>query len=234
MLISGIQKFSVLDYPEKTSCIVFAPGCNFRCRFCYNPEFVLPEELQKIRDSFVPEEALFNFLDQRKDFLDGVVITGGEPTIQGDLLAFMRKIKERGFLVKLDSNGNLPEILKKAFAEKLVDYVAMDIKTSLDRYKELSGDGADPDSIVKSIALIMESGLLYEFRSTIVKELHPIEVLKKMAEMIDGARLYGLQAFKPGVTLDPTGSSFTSYSVSELKQIAKEVFEPHVKRVEIR
>jgi pyruvate formate lyase activating enzyme len=195
---------------------------------------VLPGEIQKIKDSFIPEETFFNFLDERKGFLDGVVITGGEPTIQGDLLEFMKKIKERGFLVKLDSNGNLPEVLERAFGGGLVDYIAMDIKTSLDKYKELSGEGAKPENIARSVKLIMASGLPYEFRSTIVKEMHPKPVLREMAQIIKGARVYGMQAFKGGETLDPSASSYSAYSTSEMEEIAEEIFRPHVKKVELR
>ncbi len=234
MVISGIQKFSILDFPGKMSCIVFTPGCNFRCSFCYNPEFVLPEEIKKISDSFIPEEAFFNFLDQRKDLLDGVVITGGEPTVIADLPNFMAKIKKKGFLVKLDSNGNKPDVLKEVFDKKLVDYIAMDIKTSLEKYQELSGADAKPENIKESIELIMKSGVPYEFRSTIVREIHPEEVLKEMAKLIDGADRYFMQAFRPGQTLDPTVSDYKPYDEKEMKRIADDIFGPHVKKVGLR
>jgi pyruvate formate lyase activating enzyme len=234
MVISGIQKFSILDFPGKTACIVFTPGCNFRCRFCYNPEFVLPEKIKEISDSFIPEEAFFNFLDHRKDLLDGVVITGGEPTIIGDLLNFMEKIKKKGFLVKLDSNGNKPEVLRDAFNRELVDYIAMDIKTSLDKYQELSGVDAKPENIKESIKLLMKGEVPYEFRSTIVREFHPKEVLKEMAKLIDGADQYYMQAFRPGTTLDPVVSDYHSYDEKEMKSIADDIFKSHVKVVGLR
>ena len=234
MVISGIQKFSILDFPGKTACIVFTPGCNFRCRFCYNPEFVLPEEIKKISDSFIPEDVFFNFLDQRKDLLDGVVITGGEPTVIADLPSFMERIKKKGFLVKLDSNGNKPEVLTDVFEKGLVDYIAMDIKTSLENYQDLSGEDAKPENIKKSIELIMKSGIPYEFRSTIVRELHPEEVLKEMAKLIDGAKLYYMQAFRPGETLDPKVSDYHPYNKKEMKRIANDIFKRHVEKVEVR
>jgi pyruvate formate lyase activating enzyme len=234
MVISGIQKFSILDFPGKTACIVFTPGCNFRCKFCYNPEFVLPEEIKKISDDFIPEDVFFNFLEQRKDLLDGVVITGGEPTVIADLPNFMAKIKKKGFLVKLDSNGNKPEVLKDVFDKGLVDYIAMDIKTSLEKYKDLSGADANPDNVKESIELIMKSGIPYEFRSTVVREIHPKEVLKEMAKLIDGADQYFMQAFRPGDTLDPAVSNYQPYDEEEMKNIAKDIFGQYVKKVGIR
>lgn len=234
MVISGIQRFSILDFPGKTACIVFTPGCNFRCSFCYNPEFVLPEEIKKISGSFIPESAFFNFLEQRKGLLDGVVITGGEPTVIADLPGFMSRIKKKGFLVKLDSNGNRPEVLKDVFKRGLVDYIAMDIKTSLENYQDLSGADANPENIEESIELIMKSGIPYEFRSTIVREIHPEEVLKKMAKLIDGAELYYMQAFRPGQTLDPNVSDYHPYDEKEMKRIAKDIFGLYVKKVGVR
>lgn len=234
MVISGIQKFSILDFPGKTACIVFTPGCNFRCGFCYNPEFVLPEEIKKISDSFIPESAFFNFLDQRKDLLDGVVITGGEPTVIADLPSFMAKIRKKDFLVKLDSNGNKPEVLKDVFKRGLVDYIAMDIKTSLANYQDLAGEGANPKNIEESIELIMKSGIPYEFRSTIVREIHTEKILKEMAELIKGAELYYMQAFRPGQTLDPAVSDYHPYDEKEMKRMANDIFGRHVKKVGVR
>ncbi len=233
MLISGIQQFTLLDYPDKTACIVFTPGCNFRCGFCHNPEFVLPEEIEQIKDSFIPEAAFFRFLEERQGLLDGVVITGGEPTLMGDLLPFIEKIKEMGFLVKLDSNGNTPQILKKIVETGLVDYVAMDIKTILPKYKELVGSRVREAHIQEAISFIKDHGIDHEFRSTIIKEVHTPDVLQGMAVLVEGARRYFLQNFRPEKTLDPAFEHYHGFSESELYDI-RELFVPVVAEVGIR
>ena len=233
MLISGIQKFTMLDYPGKSACIVFTPGCNFRCGYCHNPEFVLPERIAELKSSFIPEEAFMNFLEQRKGLLEGVVVTGGEPTLMPDLLDFMKKIKELGFLVKLDSNGNRPEVLKKALEQKIVDYIAMDVKTSLDEYARLVGKLVKPENIAESIKLIMDSGLEYEFRSTIVKETHLPETLKAMAKLISGSTNFYLQNFRAANTLSPEFQRYHSFTNQEMEEIA-DLFRTQVKNVAIR
>lgn len=234
MLISGVQKFTMLDYPGKISCIVFTPGCNFRCGYCHNPEFVLPESIQKIKNSFIPEEKFLNFLRKREGFLDGVVISGGEPTMMGDLPAFMRKVKDAGFLVKLDTNGNNPTMLKKIISEKIVDYIAMDVKTSFGKYKELVGPCVDPSNIKESIKLIMESGVDYEFRSTVLSEIHDEATLKEMAEMVAGAKIIYLQKFRPAHTLDPRFNSCVPFTDEKMADIAAQIFAPRVGVVNIR
>lgn len=233
MQISGVQKFTLLDYPEKTSCIVFTAGCNFRCGYCHNPEFVLPEELNKIKNNFIEEETFFRFLDQRRGLLDGVVISGGEPTIMWDLPNFIKRIKEQGFLVKLDTNGNNPLMLEKILKDGLVDYIAMDLKTNLDSYKELAGSRAIIENIEKSIFLIMSFGLLYEFRTTLVRELHTESILKDMADMIEGANVLYLQKFRPGKVLDSGFEKYTTFSDNEMDSIAK-IFKNKIKDVIIR
>lgn len=233
MRISGIQQCTLIDYPGKTACVVFTPGCNFRCGYCHNPEFVLPEQIKKIQKDFINEEAVFNFLKKRKGLLDGVVITGGEPTLQGDLVPFMQKVRELGFLIKLDTNGNKPEIIIDALQKKLVDFIAMDVKTSYVKYQSLVGKLAKADNIKKSIDLIMSSGIAYEFRSTIVKETHSIPTLKEMAKMIEGAKTFALQSFRPAHTLNPLFQSFHGFSEGEMNDIQK-IFEPYVERVIIR
>ena len=233
MIISGIQKFTVLDYPDKTACIIFTPGCNFRCGYCHNPEFVLPVEIKKIQHSFFDEEPFFKFLEERKGKLDGVVITGGEPTLQPDLIEFMGRIQEKGFLVKLDSNGARPEILEKAYEAGVLDYVAMDIKTDAENYRQLVGDVGDPEQIKKSIALIMSSGIPYEFRTTIVKELHTPEIIENMAGMISGATHWFGQTFRPGHTLDPKYAAYQPYALSEMEAL-REIVARHVDNAVIR
>jgi len=233
MLISGIQQCTLLDFPGKTACVVFTPGCNFRCGYCHNPEFVLPEQIKHIQKNFIHEDVFFHFLEKRKGLLDGVVITGGEPTLQGDLIPFMKKIRNLGFLIKLDTNGNMPQVLTKVLEEKLIDYIAMDIKTSYLKYQSLVGKRAQTNFLQESISLIMHSGIPYEFRSTIIKETHTQHILKEMADMITGANIFALQSFRPGHTLNPLYKTFHAYSHEEMIAI-KKIFEPHAKHVIIR
>ncbi len=233
MLISAVQKFTMLDYPDKTSCIVFTPGCNFRCGYCHNPEFVLPTMIAEIRDSFIPEDVFFRFLERRIGKLDGVVITGGEPTLMPDLEKFIHEIKNMGFLVKLDSNGGRPEVLEKLFEKKMLDYVAMDVKTSLDEYPHLVGPRIESENIKKSMEMIMKSGVDYEFRTTLVKELHSKEILEKMSSMMQGATRFFLQTFRPAKTLDPKFESFHEFSSSEMNDLTK-IFSKNINEVYVR
>jgi pyruvate formate lyase activating enzyme len=233
MLLSGIQPFTVLDYPGKVSCIVFTPGCNFRCGYCHNPEFVLPEKVAALRPSFIAEEAFFNFLDQRTTLLDGVVITGGEPTLMPDLEDFIIKIKKRGYLVKLDSNGNRPAVLKKLLAKNLLDYIAMDVKTSLPRYQGLVGQWASEPLIAESIKLIQNSGLEYEFRTTLVKEVHTPDVINEMGRLLKGSKKLFLQGFRSETTLNPTFGTYHAFNESETEEIANKLRE-HIDEVIIR
>lgn len=233
MLISGIQQCTLIDYPEKTACIVFTPGCNFRCGFCHNPEFVLPGRIAKIKDTFIPESSFFRFLDTRKGLLDGVVISGGEPTMMPDLIRFMHEIKSRGFLVKLDTNGNKPAVIQEALSEGVVDYLAMDFKTSLEYYRLLVGPLVRPDRVAQSIRLIMESGIAYEFRSTLIKEIHSEPILEDMADTIRGAAQFFLQTFGNGTTLDPKFQTFHPFSNEEMERIA-DTFRGAVTHVAVR
>jgi len=234
MLISAIQRFTMLDFPGRTSCIVFIPGCNMRCRFCHNPEFVLPEMIQKIKKSFISEESFFNFLNKRKGLLDGVTISGGEPTIMPDLPKFIQQVRDMGFQVKLDSNGNNPRMLKKLFNSKLIDYIAMDVKTDLENYPDLVRGSAKTENITKSIDLIMNSGVDYEFRTTLIREVHTPRTLKNMAEMMNGAKAYYLQAFRQGETIDPAYNKYHPFSEKEMRDMINNIFLPKVKKAEIR
>jgi len=234
MKLSGIQPFTLLDFPDRTACIAFLPGCNFRCGYCHNPEFVLPDMIQKIRDSFVDEETFFSFLEKRKGKLDGVVVSGGEPTIWQELPMFLNKIKERGFLVKLDTNGNNPAMLRSLLELGLVDYVAMDLKTDPERYPEVAGACARPENIRESISLLMHANIPSEFRCTLIQELHPKETLEAMAAAIRGSERVYLQIFRAGHTLDPAFSQYHAFSQSELEEIRMNIFEGSVKHTSIR
>lgn len=233
MKLSAIQRFTMLDYPDRVACIAFTPGCNMRCGFCHNPEFVLPDKIRELQADFIAEETFFNFLDKRKGLLEGVVVSGGEPTIWRDLPDFFRKIKERGFLAKLDTNGNHPAMLRKLLEEKLVDYVAMDVKTSLVEYPKLVGGTVKAEHIEESIALLKAAGIPYEFRTTLIKEVHTEEVLQDMAELLSGAERYYLQAFRPGHTLNPLFATYHPFSPGEMEALVRR-FSGMAKHVNIR
>jgi pyruvate formate lyase activating enzyme len=219
MIISGIQKFTLLDFPGRTACIVFTGGCNLRCRFCHNPEFVLPEALAALRKSFIPEVAVLNFLRERRGLLDGVVITGGEPTVNPDLGEFIRAVRSLGFAVKLDTNGNRPEALRSLLEAGLLDYVAMDMKTSGERYRELAGETADSEAIRESTALLINGTVEYEFRTTLIKEHHDSTTLEKLRASLLGAKRLALQNFRNGITLDPLFRNHHGFSVEHLEEL---------------
>lgn len=217
MIIGGLQKFSLLDYPDHLSAIVFTQGCNFRCQFCYNPMLVLPAEVGKIKNTsssqnqvgeeikeggpYMSEDAFFDFLRGRQGKLDAIVITGGEPTLHQDLPEFIKKIREFGFKVKLDTNGTHPDMIASLLEAKLLDYVAMDLKTSLAKYDLATGVQPDVEKIKKAAKLIMASGLPYEFRTTAVPELTDLEDIQAMAELIKGADKWYIQRFKSDTDL---------------------------------
>ncbi|MDO8626716.1 MAG: anaerobic ribonucleoside-triphosphate reductase activating protein [Candidatus Magasanikbacteria bacterium] len=220
MLISGIQPFTMLDYPGETAAIIFTAGCNFRCGYCHNPEFVVPELLAKIKNNFIPETAILNFLESRRGLLTGVVVSGGEPTIQPDLLEFLKKIKNLGFKVKLDTNGNRPEFLRAALAARALDYIAMDYKTSASAYPALVGPLAVAEKIAASRELLKNSDVEYEFRATLIKEVHSDILLTAMQEELAGAKRFFLQQFRPGITLAAAFGAFHPFSVDEMEEIA--------------
>jgi pyruvate formate lyase activating enzyme len=179
-MICGLQKMTLLDFPGKIACTAFLGGCNFRCPFCHNSELFTgkPEKLME-------DDAFFAFLSKRKGLLDGVCVSGGEPTLYKDLPAFLGKIKELGFLVKLDTNGSRPEVLKTVVQAGLVDYVAMDIKNSPAGYPETIGlKKADMDAVAESAAFLMEGNIGYEFRTTVVKQLHSEESIEEMGRWL--------------------------------------------------
>lgn len=200
MLIGGLQKLSLLDYPEHISAIIFTQGCNFKCQFCYNPMLVGPIAGEKDRPPLIGEDDLFEFLKSRVGKLDGIVITGGEPTIHSDLPVFVRKIKKLGYSIKLDTNGANPEMLLKLIGDRLIDYFAMDIKAPREKYALIAGAQVNFEKIAKSVKIIMESGLPYEFRTTVAPGLAK-EDIAQMAAIIKGARTWYLQAFKSDIDI---------------------------------
>ena len=181
MKIGGLIKFTLIDYPGRVAAIVFTQGCNFRCRYCHNPELVYPHLLQEP----MPQEEVMSFLRHRQGTLEGVVVTGGEPTLQPDLLDFLSDVKSLGYFVKLDTNGAKPDVLQAAIEKKLVDYIAMDLKAPLDKYRLITGVACDEAVLKRSMKLIQESGLPYEFRTTYDKEVltdKDIDVLKELTQ----------------------------------------------------
>ena len=186
----GIDKFSLLDYDEKVSVVLFSPACNFRCPFCHNGDSVLNSNTP------IPFEEIYQFLKSRVGLIDAVVCTGGEPTIMPELVDRIKQVKELGFLIKLDTNGTNPGIVQELLNEGLLDYIAMDIKNSEARYAETAGcPGINIENIKKSIKIIENSGINYEFRTTLVKEYHDENSIKEMADLVKGARQLFLQKF---------------------------------------
>ena len=205
MLISGLQKLTLLDYPGKVACTVFTGGCNFRCPFCHNAPLVLPERLAHDTD----EEQVLAFLKKRQGTLDGVAITGGEPLLHKDIAKFLEKVKALGYSIKLDTNGSFPERLIEIVSAGLVDRVAMDIKNSPELYPQTTGcETLDMAKIDRSREFLLSGAVDYEFRTTVVKGLHTEESLLSAAKWISGAKEYYLQQFKDsGDVLDIGGLS---------------------------
>ena len=213
MKISGLQKLTLLDFPGKIACTVFTSGCNFRCPFCHNASLVNGSNKENIS-----EEEFFDFLDKRKGILEGVCITGGEPTLQKDLKDFIIKVKSMGFLVKLDTNGYKPELLSDLIDSNLLDYVAMDIKNSKEKYGlTVDIENFDLAPILKSIDILINSKIEYEFRTTVVKELHNESDIIKISEWIKNSKKYFLQGFIDSG--DILNGSFNGYDENTMKNL---------------
>jgi len=217
MTLHAIQKLTLIDYPEKLACTLFLRGCNFRCPWCYSPELVNLNMERKVL-----EKELFSFLEERKGKLEGVVLCGGEPTINQELLQLCSKIKNLGYEIKLDTNGSNPLLLRKLVSEKLIDYVAMDVKSPKERYSEAAGVVVDLDKIEQSICFLKKGNIDYEFRTT----AHPL--LKKqdiisIANWLKPAKKYYLQQFRPEKTLNPDFVNLKGLSEEELLEIKDEI-----------
>ena len=197
MNIGGFQPFSLSDYPGKISALIFTQGCNFRCPFCHNGSLISVKDIGKIK-----EEEIFFFLKEREHWLDGVVVTGGEPTIHKDLPDFLRSIREIGLLIKLDTNGSRPDVLRFLFEEGLVDYVAMDIKAPMSIYNKLAGVTVPLKRVEESISLIVDSGIEHEFRTTEVKSLLSPEDIIEIKKNVPKGSKYCLQEFRPENALE--------------------------------
>jgi pyruvate formate lyase activating enzyme len=227
--IAGLEKLSLIDYPGKLSAIIFTHGCNLRCEYCHNPELVIqniaPEEV------YDPEKIL-KFLKTRIGKLDAVVITGGEPLLYDDLEPFLKSIKDLGYLLKLDTNGLLPNKLKKLIKHEVIDYISMDIKYPEGDYLTFTGENA-LNHVKQSINIIMNSNLDYEFRTTYVKGIHNVDSSKAIGKMINGAKQYYVQNFRAGKTINPTLSEQNSFTTKELNTLKKNI-KPYVLNAEIR
>jgi len=219
--IGGIQKTTLIDYPGRVAATVFLIGCNFRCPFCYSAELVLPEKI-KLQPR-ISDKEFFGFLRDRRGLLEGIVVCGGEPTIHQELPDFIKKIKDLGFLVKLDTNGSNPRMLKELIDKKLIDYVAMDVKTCREKYNEAVGVGVRISDIEESIKILKEGKIDYEFRTTVVPTVHLKEDILRVAEWLKPAKKYYLQSFRPEKTIDPKFENVKPYPKEFLSDIKKEI-----------
>lgn len=220
--IGGIQKFSTVDYPGYTVASIFTIGCNMRCGYCHNPELVLPEQYV----GAIPEEDIFEFLETRRGLLDGVAISGGEPTMQRDLPEFIRRCKTMGFLVKLDTNGTNPAMLRELLADGLVDFIAMDIKGPLSKYSQIAARPVDLDAIRQSVEVIKT--IDHEFRTTIVRGQLDLKDFESIGQLVDGARRFALQAFVPSGNLVSQQFAGNATFTDEEMNHAQAIMQRHV------
>ena len=217
MIIDGFQKLTLLDFPEKMACMIFTRGCNLKCPFCQKGSLVL----NKTKEGFIDESEIFEYLKKRKNLLDGVVVSGGEPLLQRDIKTFITKIKDLGYKVKIDTNGTSPLLLEELINEGLVDYVAMDIKNVFEKYPKITGcKNVNTDNIKKSIKILKQDKIDYEFRTTIVKEFHALEDIKKILSYIGGSKYY-LQNFVDNENVIQSG--LHGFSREELIDINNEL-----------
>ena len=234
MIIAGLQKTTLIDFPGKLACVVFLAGCNFRCPWCYSAELVLPDKI--VAQPRISEKDFFDFLRSRQDLLEGVVICGGEPTINKDLPQFLEKIKNLGFLVKLDTNGSNPKMLKDLVNKKLIDYVAMDIKISPENpvYKNIMTEGITMENIKEGVEFLKSGAVNFEFRTTCVPTIHKKEDFLEIAKWIGGKETkYYLQNFRAEKTIDPSFEKVKPFPDAWLKEVAKEI-SPHFKECKTR
>lgn len=225
-MIGGLQKVTLLDFPGKVACTVFLTGCNLRCPYCHNPDLVLTKDNGK----YISEKEFFEFLLSRKGKLDGVCITGGEPTLYPNLTNLIRRIREMGFLVKLDSNGTVPEMLEHLLRERLLDYVAMDIKNAPSRYAETCG--ADViEQVKKSAALLINGDIDYEFRTTVCLPFHSPKCMEEIGRWLRGAKRYYIQPFVDSGNL--LGSRISAMEKPKLEALLSAV-KPFIPAAELR
>ena len=218
MVINGFDKVTLLNYPGKVACTIFTKGCNFKCEFCHNSGLIDNSNI-----GIINEIEIFKYLEKRKNILDGVCISGGEPLIQKDIKIFIKRIKDMGYKVKLDTNGSNPKLLSELINDNLIDYVAMDIKNVFDKYKTIAGDNVNIDNIKESIKVIEESNIEYEFRTTLVHEYHTINDIREILKLINKKSPYYLQNFvnSDGV-VNKKLTSFTNDELIYIRESLKE------------
>ena len=224
MKFSGIQKTSLIDFPDNVSTVLFTAGCNLRCPYCHNWRIVL-----EYNGPYLSEADAVKTLEERKTFIEHVVITGGEPTIQEGLPGFLSRLKALGYKLKLDSNGMRPEVLEKSLAH--LDYVAVDVKTSLDLYPILKAENVE--GLLKTIQILKKGSVDYEFRCTAVPGFVNEDIVHRIGEMVEGARRFAFQQFIPGDTLDPAFNSKTPYTKEKISQFA-DIMASYVEQVTLR
>ncbi len=231
MIIGGMRKLSTLDYPTRLCVTVFTKGCNFRCPFCHNSSLVLKEKFDCGEN--ICQKEIFEFLKKRKGLLDALCLTGGEPLINdiSEIINFLSTVKEQGFLVKLDTNGSYPEKLSLLMKENLVDFVAMDIKNSLSKYGETVGIDVKTEDIQKSVGILMNGSVDFEFRTTVVKNLHDAESMKEIGKWLEGTEKYYLQMFVPSENTIKQG--YEPYTANELESLRRLVL-PYIPNTFLR
>lgn len=228
MIFHGFQKLTMLDYPGNTACTVFTAGCNLRCPFCHNAALVTDIDNENI----YTDDEILDYLEKRKGVLDGICISGGEPLMHSEIFDFVKKVKKTGLLVKLDTNGSYPEKLKELIDSELIDYVAVDIKNSAEKYsKTVAVEDFDISPVIKSIEILLQGRVDYEFRTTLVKELHTLDDMIHIGKMINGAEKYYLQQFIDSGNL--IGSGFSAFTREEMTDFCRTV-KKYVKSAELR
>jgi len=230
LVFKGIQKTTLIDFPGKVACTLFLPKCNFRCPFCYNKQLVF----DKSTGVEIPEKDALQFLDKRKGFLDGICITGGEPLLHEGIVSFCKKVKDLGLLVKLDTNGSKPALLKELLEQGLLDYVAMDIKACKASYDKAAGIKVDIGAIEQSIEAIRKSSVDYEFRTTVVPSLHSEDCLLRLGNWLSGSKRLFLQQFDSEMPLlDSSLEGSKAYDNPKLQEFAK-ILQPFFGEVKLR
>ena len=228
MEIYGFQKTTLLDFPGHVAATVFVGGCNFRCPFCHNGLLVLDPGNQPL----IGEDEVLVYLKKRRGILEGVCITGGEPTLQKDLISFIKMLKAMDYLVKLDTNGYRPKVLEELLTEGLLDYVAMDVKASMECYDVAAGvSNLEREKILESIRLLKNCEIPYEFRTTVVKGLHGIEEFERISRLLSGCRAYYLQGFRESDNM--IGEGYEAFSTQEMQEIA-DIAGKYIDKVELR